>query len=93
MDADTKIFQDLLAKFQSGSPDHRAQLSVDVRDGVVIISGRVNTLAERKAVERTAKRVNGIRTLILEIGAAALPLLATESFVVSRRDSTSVRSG
>jgi osmotically-inducible protein OsmY len=85
MATDTQIFQDLVTRFRREG--HRAQLSVEVRDGIVTILGRVNTFAERKAVERTAKRVNGIRTLILEIGAAALPLSAVERLEISRQDS------
>ncbi len=88
MDADTQIFQDLLAGFQRGPLSHRARLSVEVRDGIVTIAGRVNTLAERKAVERAARRVNGIRTLILDIGAAALPVMAGNMPVISRTDNT-----
>jgi osmotically-inducible protein OsmY len=87
MDADTQIFQDLRTGLQHGPLSHRAQLSVDVRDGIVTIAGRVNTLAERQAVERTARRVRGIRTLILKIGAAALPLSTVDMPGISRKDS------
>lgn len=64
--------------------NHRARLCFEVRDGIVTITGRVNTLAERKGVERTAKQVNGIRTLILEIGAAALPVTTTHAPGITR---------
>ena len=83
MDADTQIFQDLRTGLQHGPLSHRAQLSVDVRDGIVTIAGRVNTIAERRAVERAAQRISGIRTLIVEIGAAALPL-PVDMFGISR---------
>jgi hypothetical protein len=52
-----------------------AQLNVQVQGGIVTIAGRVNTFAQRKAVERAARRVAGIRTLILEIGASVTPLV------------------
>jgi osmotically-inducible protein OsmY len=74
MDTDTQIFEALLAGFQSGPLTRRARLTVDVRDGIVTITGRVNTISERRAVERAAGRISGIRMLIIEIGAAALPL-------------------
>jgi osmotically-inducible protein OsmY len=77
MDADKRILDALTTGLKSGTLGHHAQLSVDVQDGIVTIAGRVNTPAERRAVERAAKRVAGIRTLILKIGAAAMPLSAT----------------
>jgi osmotically-inducible protein OsmY len=83
MDADTQIFEALLAGLQSGPLTRGAQLTVDVRDGIVIIAGRVNTIAERRAVERAAQRISGIRKLIIEIGAAALPL-PVDMFGISR---------
>jgi hypothetical protein len=47
---------------------------VHVQDGIVTISGRVNTYAQRKAVERAVKRVAGIKTLIVRIAASLTPL-------------------
>jgi osmotically-inducible protein OsmY len=77
MHTDNQIFQDVAAEFKSNRALHFMQLSLHVEDGVVTISGRVNSLAERKAVERAAKRVAGIKTLILEIRAAAIPVMMT----------------
>jgi osmotically-inducible protein OsmY len=76
MDTDTQVFQDIVAEFKNNPVLHYAKLSLHVEDGIVTISGRVNSFAERKAVERAAKRVAGIRTLILEITAAAIPMRA-----------------
>jgi hypothetical protein len=77
MDTDTQVFQDIVAEFKNNPVLHYAKLSLHVEDGIVTISGRVNSFAERKAVERAAKRVAGIRTLILEITAAAIPMRVT----------------
>jgi len=74
MTTDSQMFQDILAEFKNSKVLHYAQLHLHVQDGIVTISGRVNSFAERKALERTAKRVAGIRTLILEIRAAAIPI-------------------
>jgi osmotically-inducible protein OsmY len=73
MDSDTQVFQDIVAEFKNNRILHYTQLNLHVQGGVVTISGRVKTLAERKAVERAANRVVGVRTLILEIRAAAIP--------------------
>jgi osmotically-inducible protein OsmY len=77
MQTDHQIFQDVVAEFKSNHALHFLQLSLHVEGGVVTISGRVNSLAERRAVERAAKRVAGIKTLILEIRAAAIPIMMT----------------
>jgi osmotically-inducible protein OsmY len=90
MDTDTQVFQDIVAEFKAGPALRHAQLSLNVQDGIVTISGRVNSLAERKAVERAVKRVAGIRTLILEITAAAVPMTKSNAGTqkdISRKES------
>ena len=79
MDTDTQVFQDIVAEFNASPLPQNAQLHLQVQDGVVTISGRMNSFAEHKAVERAAKRVAGIRTLILEIPAAAIPSTVMDS--------------
>jgi hypothetical protein len=79
MDTDTQVFRDIAAELKNNPILHHTQLTLDVEDGVVTISGRVNSYAERKAVERAAKRVAGIRTLILEIRAAAFPVTVSNT--------------
>lgn len=74
MDTDSQMFQAIVTEITKSPVLHHVRLNLDVQDGVVTISGRVNSLSERRAVERAAKRVAGIKTLILEIGAAAIPL-------------------
>jgi BON domain len=79
MDTDTQVFRDIAAELKNNPILYYTQLTLDVEDGVVTISGRVNSYAERKAVERAAKRVSGIRTLILEIRAAAFPVAVSNT--------------
>jgi osmotically-inducible protein OsmY len=76
MDSDTQVFQAVLEEFRHSPVARSGELLVDVQDGIVTISGRVNTLAERKAIERAAKRVAGVRTLILQIRAVLSPRTA-----------------
>lgn len=73
MDTDTQVLQDVIAEFKASPVLLHAKLNVAIQDGVVTISGRVNSFAQRKAIERAANRVAGIKTLILEIRAAAIP--------------------
>jgi hypothetical protein len=77
METDSQIFQAIVAEFKNSSVLYHAELQLHVQYGVVTISGRVNSLAQRKAAERAAKRVAGIKTLILEIRAAAYPIVVT----------------
>jgi osmotically-inducible protein OsmY len=75
MDTDTQVLQDIAAEFTNYPILHGTKLDLHVQDGVVTISGRVNSLAERKAAERAAKRVAGVRRLVLAISAAAIPIM------------------
>lgn len=84
MNDDKRIYNDLAASLERGLLSQHAHLDIKVHDGIVTIAGRVNTFAERKAVERAAKRVAGIRTLIVTIGAAAWPLSAGSPAQISR---------
>jgi osmotically-inducible protein OsmY len=79
MDADTQVLQDVIAELKVSPTLHRTQLSVVVQDGIVTIASRANTLAERNAIERAAKRVTGIRRIDLEIRASALPDTVTHT--------------
>jgi osmotically-inducible protein OsmY len=73
MDTDTQVLEDVMAELKASPIRQHTQLSVVVQDGIVTISGRANTFAERNAIERAAKRVAGIRRVDREIRASALP--------------------
>jgi osmotically-inducible protein OsmY len=88
MDTDTQVFQDIVDEFKNCPALHYARLNLHVQDGVVTVAGRVNSPAERKAVERVIKRVAGIRTLILEIRAAAIPITVTDPIVAQSRENS-----
>jgi len=74
---DQQLLQGILAEFRNNRVLHFVKLNVHVEDGIVTISGRVNSFAERNAVERAARRVAGIKNLVLEIRAAAIPITVT----------------
>jgi hypothetical protein len=86
MDIDTRVFQDIVAEFKNSLALHHVRLDLHVQNGVVTISGRVNSFAERKAVERAAKRVTGVKTLILEIRAATIPVVVTDTRASVQKD-------
>jgi hypothetical protein len=78
MDTDTRISEDIVAEYERSPVLRNCQLHLDVQAGIVTISGRVNSLSQRKAAERAAARVTGVKTVILQIGAAAIPLTVTD---------------
>jgi osmotically-inducible protein OsmY len=59
MDTDTQVLEDIIAELKATSMLHHTQLRLVVQDGIVTISGRANSLAERNAIERAANRVAG----------------------------------
>jgi hypothetical protein len=77
-----------VVEFKSSPLLYHAHLTLHVQEGVVTISGRVNTFAERTAVERAANRVAGRKILVLDLQAAAIPGRMTGLTVVAREDST-----
>lgn len=86
MDTDAQLLQSVTTEFKNSPVLHYARLSLHVQDGIVTVSGRVNTFAERRAVERAANRVAGIKKLVLEIRASAIPMtLSNEDGPVVRR--------
>jgi osmotically-inducible protein OsmY len=93
VDSDTQVCKDILAELKAIPALREAQLNLHVHDGVVTIGGRLNSFAERKAVERAAHRVAGIRTLILELHAAALPGMVTGKFITTLKDTESKNFG
>ncbi len=77
MDKDAEIFRQVAAELKVSPLLHFSRLHLHVHEGVVTISGRVNSLAQRQAAERAAARVAGIKHLILEIRAAVSPVTIT----------------
>jgi hypothetical protein len=75
MDIDRRLSAHVAEELKRSPGFSYVLLSVRVENGTVTISGHVNSLAERRAVERAAKRVAGIHTLVLEIRAAVFPIV------------------
>jgi len=83
LDADEKVFRAVAAELRTNRLLHYVRLNLHVEDGIVTISGRVNSPAELNCVEYAAKRVAGIKDLILEIRAAANPVTVMSGTSVS----------
>lgn len=47
--------------------DHQAIIGVAVKDGVVTLSGEVETFAQKHAIERAVHRVSGVRGIAMDL--------------------------
>jgi hypothetical protein len=74
---DNKVSSEIQDKFSQDSGLSSKQLSVQAKDGVVTLEGRVDNDAQRDAAGRQAAGVSGVRTVINNLqvgsGAAAAP--------------------
>ncbi len=62
-DADEKIQQDVLAELRWHGRIHPNEIGVTVKDGIVTLSGKINSLANKWAAEEAARRVGGVKAV------------------------------
>ncbi len=67
MKSDKQLQSDVLAELQWEPSVNAAHIGVEVKDGVVTLSGHVDNFAEKWAAERAAKRVRGVRALAIDM--------------------------
>ncbi len=67
MKTDYELQQDVMNELKWEPSVNAAYIGVEVKDGVVTLSGHVDTFTEKWNAERAAKRVNGVKVLALEI--------------------------
>jgi len=67
MKSDKQLQADVLAELQWEPAVNAAHIGVEVKDGVVTLSGHVDNFAEKWAAERAAKRVRGVRALAIDM--------------------------
>lgn len=67
MKTDKQIQSDVLAELQWEPSVNAAHIGVEVKDGVVTLSGHVDNFAEKWAAERAAKRVKGVAALAIDM--------------------------
>ena len=67
METDADLKRDVEAELAWDPAVKALPIQVKVRDGVVTLSGRVEAYTERCAVERAAQRVNGARSIQLDL--------------------------
>jgi hypothetical protein len=67
MKSDSQLRQDVLAELDWESSINAAHIGVGVKDGIVTLSGRVASYAEKFDAERAAQRVFGVVGLVVAI--------------------------
>jgi osmotically-inducible protein OsmY len=67
MKTDAQVQQDVMNELKWEATIHAAEIGVGVKDGVVTLSGHVDSYAKRWAAERAAKRVSGVKAVAEEI--------------------------
>lgn len=64
---DAELKKDVLAEFSWDPAVKSTEVGVMVRDGVVSLTGHLDTYAEKFAVERAVQRVSGVRAIAVEM--------------------------
>jgi len=67
MKTDAQLQQDVMNELKWESTIHAAEIGVAVKDGVVTLSGNVDSYAKKGAAERAVKRVAGVKAVAEEI--------------------------
>ena len=67
MKTDTQLQQDVMNELRFEPTLHAAEIGVGVKDGVVTLSGNVDSYAKKGAAEHAVKRVAGVKAVAEEI--------------------------
>ncbi|NWF47045.1 BON domain-containing protein [Hydrogenophaga sp. D2P1] len=67
MKSDAQLKKDVEAELEWDPSINAAEVGVAVKDGVVTLSGHLNTLAEKHEVEKVVQRVAGVRAVAVEL--------------------------
>ena len=70
MKTDTQLQSDVMAELKWDPSFNAAEIGVEVKNGVVTLSGHVDKYAEKWAAERAAQKVAGVKALAIELDVA-----------------------
>jgi osmotically-inducible protein OsmY len=68
MKNDTQIQQEVLAELERDGTLAPKSVGVEVHHGVVKLAGRNNDATVKKSAELAARRVDGVRRIVLDMG-------------------------
>lgn len=67
MKTDSQLQQDVSAELKWEPSVHAARIGVEAKDGVVTLTGQVDSYAEKWSAERAAQRVAGVKAMTAEL--------------------------
>jgi len=67
MKNDSQVQQDVIAELKWEPSVNSAHIGVEVTDGIVTLSGRIDSYAEKWDAEAAAQRVAGVKALVIEL--------------------------
>jgi osmotically-inducible protein OsmY len=67
MKSDAQLKRDVVAELEWDPSINASHVGVAVSDGVVLLTGHLDTFAEKKAIERAVQRVAGVRAIAVEL--------------------------
>lgn len=67
MKTDAQLKKEVLDELEWDPSINASQVGVAVKDGVVILTGHLETFAEKYAVERAVQRVSGVKAIAVEL--------------------------
>ena len=70
MKTDTQLQSDVMAELKWDPSFNAAEIGVEVKNGVVTLSGHVDKYAEKWAAERAAQKVAGVKALAIDLDVA-----------------------
>jgi osmotically-inducible protein OsmY len=73
MKSDSQLKNDVSAELAWDPAINEAGIGVAVKNGIVTLSGHLDTFAEKHAVERAVRRVAGVRGIALELDVKLAP--------------------
>lgn len=73
MKTDAELKKDVLAELEWDPEVKCSAVGVAVKDGVVTVSGHLDTFAEKFAIERALRRLSGVKAFALELDVVLAP--------------------
>jgi osmotically-inducible protein OsmY len=73
MKTDAQLKKDVLAELEWEPGVNATNVGVAVKEGVVTLTGHLDTYAEKHAIERVLQRVNGVQAIALELDVKLAP--------------------
>jgi osmotically-inducible protein OsmY len=73
MKTDAQLKKDVSNELEWDPSINASQVGVAVKDGVVTLTGHLNTFSEKYAIERTVARISGVKAIAVELDVKLAP--------------------